>query len=445
MMSWSKAALVCIAIVFTYIVFNLASWKSRHMLGMDEAGYYIYLPATFIYHDVGHLAFYPQMEAKYNLSNGVKWYAIYDEPGGFKLNKYPLGTAIFELPFFFAAHIVCLLQPATYPPDGYSAPYLLGVALAPLFWVLAGLVMLCRFLRHYCSDIVTALTLLLLAFGTNLFFYTVFTSGMSHPVSFALVCFLLFYTRRWYAGERVSDVLFIGLIIGLIVITRPTNAVVALIPLCWQYKEGRLSDKLAFFRRQFLPVVSAGIICLLVIMLQLSYWKLVTGSWLSFSYKEEGFNFLSPQVWNGLFSYRKGWFVYTPLALIGVIGLIPLARTYKKMAAIILLYFAVNIYIVFSWCNWPYGSSFGCRALIESLAVLALPLALLIQWIFAGRKKVFNAGMLTLFCCIVALNLFQSVQLLHNVVPWDGVNKAFYWRAFANPDIKEEDKKLLSQ
>ena len=79
------------------------------------------------------------------------------------------------------------------------------------------------------------------------------------------------------------------------------------------------------------------------------------------------------------------------------------------------------------------------------MAVLALPLALLIQWIFAGRKKVFNAGMLTLFCCIVALNLFQSVQLLHNVVPWDGVNKAFYWRAFANPDIKEEDKKLLSQ
>ena len=415
------------------------------MLGMDEAGYYIYLPATFIYHDVGHLAFYPQMEAKYNLSNGVKWYAIYDEPGGFKLNKYPLGTAIFELPFFFAAHIVCLLQPATYPPDGYSAPYLLGVALAPLFWVLAGLVMLCRFLRHYCSDIVTALTWLLLAFGTNLFFYTVFTSGMSHPFSFALFCFLLFYTRRWYAGERVSDVLFIGLIIGLIVITRPTNAVVALIPLCWQYKEGRLSDKLAFFRRQFLPVVSAGIICLLVIMLQLSYWKLVTGSWLSFSYKEEGFNFLSPQVWNGLFSYRKGWLVYTPMALIGLMGFYFLWKNNNKMAPVVILFFLVFIYIVFSWRTWWYGGSFGCRPLIESLAFLSLPLASIIEYFYQSRHKIKKTAYFGLLTLIIFLNIFQTYQYSMGLIHYGDMTREYYWRVFMKTkfDRAQNQKYLL--
>ena len=200
MMSWSKAALVCIAIVFTYIVFNLASWKSRHMLGMDEAGYYIYLPATFIYHDVGHLAFYPQMEAKYNLSNGVKWYAIYDEPGGFKLNKYPLGTAIFELPFFFAAHIVCLLQPATYPPDGYSAPYLLGSfvlgACRPGYAMQILEALLFRY--SYCAHIVVA------GFWYQSFFlYRIYVGYVSSILFCAFLLLIVLYPQMVCRGTRI--------------------------------------------------------------------------------------------------------------------------------------------------------------------------------------------------------------------------------------------------
>ena len=110
-----------------------------------------------------------------------------------------------------------------------------------------------------------------------------------------------------------------------------------------------------------------------------------------------------------------------------------------------LLYLAVNIYIVFSWRNWYYGGSFGCRALIESMAVVAIPLAMIIEWIFSSKKMLLNILTLTVFSFFIALNVFQSYQLINNKTEWARTNRAFYWRTLGKLDVTAEDRKLLDQ
>jgi hypothetical protein len=86
---------------------------------------------------------------------------------------------------------------------------------------------------------------------------------------------------------------------------------------------------------------------------------------------------------DGLFSYRKGWFLYTPLALFGMIGFIPLYRRHRGLVLPLLLFFAVSFYLIFSWHQWYYGWGFGCRSLVGSLAVQSIPLTALVSFLLS--------------------------------------------------------------
>ena len=61
--------------------------------------------------------------------------------------------------------------------------------LSSLFWVMMGLFVLRRLLLRYFTPSATAITLVLIGLGTNLFFYTVHEGPMSHGYNFALITF----------------------------------------------------------------------------------------------------------------------------------------------------------------------------------------------------------------------------------------------------------------
>lgn len=427
-----------------YITFNLSNWRQRNMLYWDCGNYYMYLPAVFIYHDLADLKFYPKMVEKYYLNNGQKDFNLYPQPTGHTVNKYAVGTSIFEAPFFFVAHWYCLIANDTeLPPDGYSTPYNVMMVFSILAWAMAGLYVLRKFLLHYFSETTTALTLLLLVFATNLYFYLVFSIGMSHPYSFTLFCFLLYHTDRLYTTERPRHIVWIAAILGMVIITRPTNIVVALLPLLWPYgKTSNLKARIQFFTRQKWTLVAGAILFTLISLLQFGYFKYTAGKWFHFSYEKEYFDFLHPHIIDGLFSYQKGWYVYTPLAFIATLGLFRLLRTHKALSLLIMAFLAINIYVVFSWCIWSYGGSFGARAMIDCLPIMSIPLAALIQWLVSQKLVVRTVAILVFVCCIV-LNTFQSYQLINNYLVWDHTNKAYYWHSFGRLDVTEEDKQRL--
>jgi hypothetical protein len=434
----------CISVILVFIVFNRFNWKDNMVFLWDQSGYYRYLPAVVIYDDLGRFEFSNEINHKYETAKGHDYHALYEQAQtGRRLNKYSVGVCLFEAPAFFLAHGLTLLT-QEYPPDGFSTYYRLFVALNNVFWVLLGLWIVTSMLFRYYSERVAVLTILMIAFGTNLYHYTVWDAGMSHPYSFFLMAALLDCTDRWYRKPTKKWVVLIGLIYGLLIITRPTNAVAILIPLFWTISKSTLNERITIWKKNAGAIFIASIICFAVLMIQCSYWKYATGSWVYYSYEGEGFDFFHPKIFDGLLSFRKGWFLYTPMALLAVFGLIPYYRRQPRQALLIFIYTCLSIYIAFSWTQWYYGGSFGCRALIENYALLSLPLAALVRWAFQAKRIVRSGVFLVLSLCL-SLNLWQTYQYNICVIPFDGNTAEYYKRVFFKENKSAEDDRMYHQ
>ena len=436
-----KSAIACIlfAIVCTYVTFNREQMQKEIIYQYDKTGYYNYLPAYFIHKDLQHFAFLPHYAHMYNFG-GQGFYGMHEMPDGKRVNKYPVGVSLFELPTFLIAHAYCK-KSTVHGPDGYSDPYEYGIIFATILWSFLGLLVLRKFLLRHFSDTVTMIVLLCVGFGTNFYTYTAFDQGMSHTFSLFLFSALLLHTDKWHANPRPISIYMIGLVMGAIFITRPVNIIAGIVPLAWGLENWNgIGERLKLFISKARDVLIAVVLFVAVAGIQLYYWKFATGHWLFFSYKGEEFNFMEPQIINGLFSFRKGWFVYTPIALIGMTGLF---YTPKKYVPCLVAFFAIMIYVVFSWENWYYGGGFGARPLIETMAVVALPLGFLTKKLLSKKSVFVKSSYLFALLLLISLNMFQSFQYRENIIHWDRMTFAYYWRVFGTIKPKDEDQKLL--
>jgi hypothetical protein len=424
-------AAACVFLVAAvWVVFNTRRWNHREILQWDTDGYYLYLPAALIHGDPLHLDFLDSIQpgtfpADYRFGQG----AFFVENTGRYSDKYTMGTAVFELPFVLTAHAWCsMISPGE--ADGYSPPYHLAVALASAFWPWLGLLALLRFLRRQVSDAHAAIALLALGLGTNLFFYSSFAGGMSHPFLFFLCAMLIERTDRWYTSPSMRTALAIGACLGLATLARPTCAFFALVPLCWRLREGGPRP----LRAHVSHVIATAAVAFCCVVPQLVYWKVTTGSFLFYSYGGETFDLAHPQVLHGLFSFRKGWFVYTPLALVAVLGIRLLqaesrTRPYRLM---LFCFFLPFLYITFSWDPWWYGGGFGSRPMIDTLPLLALPLAMLVRGAFA-RNALARGAFIFLLAGCVTLNLFQQWQYQRGIINCCEMTMERWWQVFGEP------------
>ena len=170
---------------------------------------------------------------------------------------------------------------------------------------------------------------------------------------------------------------------------------------------------------------------------QMMFWKMKTDHLLFFSYaSDESFFWLDPKIINVLFSYRKGLLLYTPILTLAFVGFFLLKGKLEKIKFSVLLYFFLNVYVVSCWWCWWYGGGFGMRGLVQSYAVLALPLAAFFEFVFTlNYKKFFVAPLLRFltvvcFSSFLSLNIIQTYQYSIGMIHWDSMTKEAYWYAF---------------
>lgn len=410
--------------------------KENGVIIHDINFYYSYLPATFIEHDPS-LHFLDDTTRNFN---GRYWHL--NAPNGGKVFKMSMGMSYLYSPFFVVGHITALLIGK--PADGFSSPYKFFMSFCGLIYMLCGLLLLRLILVRYFNEWTTSLTLLILGLGSNLFFYSVQEGPMSHAPNFFLFSLVLYLTIEWHQEATWKNSILMGLTIGLAALIRPTNVIIALLPLFYNVYSfhsfrGKWQWVLTYYKQL---LVIAGCI-LLPWIPQLLYWKLITGHWFFYSYLSESFFFTNPKILETLFSFRKGLFVYTPIMLFAGFGLFLMRQRLPAFSASIWLFTLLNIYIISSWWCWWYGGSFGLRSYIEMFALWSIPLAITIEKIFRTRM-VFKALTLMLLGFFIALNLFQSKQYWNGALHWDGMNYELYKTQFLRRSCAPNYEQLVT-
>jgi hypothetical protein len=389
-----------------------------YIVNMDGRGYYAYLPGVFIHQDPTY-----QFHLFYNAQQDPNINFTHELTDGSRVNKYFIGEAVLLTPFFLLSHALALLL--GFETHGYSIAHYFSVAFGAVFYVSVGLYFLSRVLhRHVKVFWISVFVPIAILLGSNLFYYTVYEPSMSHAYSFFLVSSFLFVLESLVSKSSVYKLMVLGILIGLIGITRPVNLIIlGMIPFAL-VRSHRLPTSTLGSVFGTTAIVAFWTAAVVSIQLAAYYWQ--TGEWLVYSYKDEGFNWSDPQIFNTLFSYKRGLFVYAPLCFISLFGAFKLWKGSSVKALSLISTLLIAIYVVSSWHAWEYGWAYGLRAYVEYLPLFGILLASLLF----RSKPIFKLGILSAAVICVIYTQIQTEQVIRSVLPLAGVEKEEFWNIF---------------
>lgn len=424
MQYWPRLLFLILIPLSIYLSFRSNPYPDK-LIWSDMEGYYVYLPATFIYGGFDKV----QVRDKDYLK---------PLPGTNKIyTKYTCGAAMLEAPFFLGAH--ALSGPLSYPSDGHSAIYSYGLMMAGVFYMLAGLLLLWPVLRRHFSQAATTLALGGLVFGTNLYYYTFCQPAMSHIYGFFLFAALLWLTERVLANTDSKFYwMLLGLAAGWLMLVRPTNGVILLYPLYRWWQE--TPDKKDFLSKHLTGLALAAGAAFCIFIPQFMYWKSMTGSWITWSYTNESFLYWkAPKVFKVLFGAWNGWILYSPIVVFPLVGIFVGLRRDCLGERGMLAVMVIATYLFASWWAWWFGGAFGHRCYVEYYTMLALPFAAVSDKILRTKAGRFALPAVVALC--IYINLAFTYQYLVSA-PWDGANWTYeqvqkeYLRVWEIKDLK---------
>ncbi len=433
-------------ILIAVIVFLNIEYPSPNVIAWDFFGYYLYLPLSFIYKDllISDIGIVRDIVETY--ANTSTLYQVTITPEGGWVMKYTMGLAFINAPFFFIGHIIALLS--DHVADGFSAPYQYSAWIGAMLFSAAGILVLRKVLLHYFSDLITALTLGFLVLGTNYLYNVSFIGQNVNPQNYGFTFYavILYLTIRWHKSHQFKESVLLAFVCGLLILSRPTELVCLFIPILWGVSDRKsFRVKLVLLKKFKKQVIVFALILVLIGSFQVVYWLAASGKFVELSYGNvagEGMDFLTPHFAKVLFSFRKGWFIYTPLMLLPLVGLIYLYREKRSLFIPISVYFIFNLYLVSCWSTWWYAQCYGQRGLIPSYAVLSIPMGFLLVWI-ADQKSIRKWLAYIVILTLTGLNLFQTWQYTDAILSSSRMTREYYFRIFLKTRAYDADRKLL--
>lgn len=436
-------SLVLLIISLQYKTINPINNKNPYPIAWDVYGYYLYLPATFIYNDLGleNDEWITKTREKYNPS--TTFYQVKAGKDSKKVIVYNVGYAFIFAPGFFIADTFA--EYLGYERDGFSKPYQISLLFTALFFTILGIFLLRKLALYFFSDMLTSVILIAIVLGTNYFFQATYDGVMPHNILFTINGLILLYTIKWHQNKSYKNSVLLALFIGLATICRPTELIWILIPVLWQvYDRKSLLEKAQLLLKNYIQLIVFSIIIIGFIFIQLFYYKYATGSFIVLNLHNEGFSFLKPYTIDFLISFKKGWLVYTPMMIFGAIGFYHLKKFNKNSWIALFSFFCINLYVVSSWDCWWYAASFSQRPMVETYTMLFLPLGYFFKWIAQVKQKPFVYSFYFVLILIIVLNLFQIWQYRHGIIHAERMTKKYYFRTFGKTSFTEDDRKLLS-
>jgi hypothetical protein len=414
------------ALKFSGKITDVVKGESTCVCSYDGYGYYMYLTQFFQYRNLTLQQNELQaVQDKY--CQGTYVYQLKKMDNGNNLDIYHMGQAYLQLPAYTIGHVFAKIL--GYPKDGFSKPYHITYLLNALFFILLGIYFLNKILKLFFSDQVSALLLLIVYFGTNFWTTAIHAYQLQHIYLFALVGLLFYSLLKFKELKKNKHLIIAALTLGLISSIRPTHVLLGLLPLLMLRKV--YASNWAYWK-SILLFPLAG---LLFNLPQMIYWKLLGGSWFILNMHVEEIVIIDPHIMDFLFSYKKGWLLYSPVFLLLIPGFIKLYKQHRQLFWGIVGSVLLAVWIFASWECWWFAASFGSRVMVDLYPLLVLPLGFAI--VYLGKSKLTSWVMMLFVWFTFGLSILQSEQFSIGYLHPDRMSKAHYWYIFGKLSLPD--------
>jgi hypothetical protein len=358
-------AIVAAVLVF-FIVFALHGYywpPAQRVMGVDPVMYYAWVHSPLF---DGDLKFENEYRA---LNEGLlqnftdnSVHPDYERTvTGYNRNEVSLGPGLLWAPF------ILLLKPFV-GGTGFEQPYQAAVFFANTLYALAGVLLMYFTLRTWYDRWPSAVVALAMWACSPALYYTYCQFAMAHACSMFSMALLVFLWVRLREKEGWLPWVWIGAAIGLAALVRWQNVIYCVIPavdLLWRQRAAGI-PKLAV----------AALTSAVVFFPQTIGWKVLYGSFLTMPQGGHFVDLTKPQVLDRLFATGHGFITWTPLVVVGLVGLF-LWKTERKVILVPLaVAFLAQLYV--ESCVSHIGWSFGMRRLVNAMPLLAVGAAVLV-------------------------------------------------------------------
>jgi hypothetical protein len=291
---------------------------------------------------------------------------------GLPANQHSVGPALLWSPFFLLAHLwVRITGHAS--ADGFGTPYVRAAAAGTLAVALAGSWLLARTLAARFGSPASVLAVATAVLASPVVYYLFVVPAMAHGLAFGVGAAVVWAFARVESRPSRGAWVLLGALIGLAALVRWQAVVYAVlvVPLAVG----------AWRRRRLRPVwvLLAGLAALAVLIPQLVAWKILFGSFLTIP---QGSGFLSLWPQHGLdvlVHADHGLFSWTPVLLLGALGLVLGLADWTSLALGALLVFTASVIVNGGVLRWTGDDAFGARRFDLVVPFFAYGLAVVLR------------------------------------------------------------------
>jgi len=345
-----RAALLTIFLVWGV---SVALFLTPGVLRPDGAGYLSHLLSAWADHD---LVYYDQWAQFGLITDGVILHKEVTRTG-YLGNHWSVGSALVWFPGFLVGDALRSTLTPSSPANGISVPYNVAVIFSSALAALAALLISFSLARRSSGVPAALLATLCGWFGTPLMWYALKNGTMAHAISSCAAAIVVWLSVRVDQTRNTSDVFATGLAIGFACTVRPQNAVLIALPFLLSAGEARRE----ILRRSGWFALGG----LIGALPQLIISWFVYGNLFGFVTGGEAKPFAAFErlwTWEPLFSWYHGLFTWTPIAAIGVIGLVLMRRAEPGLVRAG-LYLFFSQWFINAWLERSFwgAHSFGQR------------------------------------------------------------------------------------
>ena len=401
-----------VLLLITFAVLDAIAPGGRRLakvVGIDTVNYFGISHSLLFDHDFNLTNEFTRIAPLDRLWSGV-------QPNtGLPGSVWGYGYSALELPFLATGTLLDAV--AGHPADGYSPGAIYVYSLGNVVMTGLGLIALFSLLvrvgteRGLPEERATGFSLLAtfaVFFGTNVGYYAF--PQIAHAATFLFASLFLAYWWKMRTSNKARAWLLLGFIGGFLSICRWQDIIFLGGPGLFDLLSGTpWKSPWPWLRSRLFYVAGAGI-CWIP---QLIEWKAIYGRYFTMP-QGAGFLVFPPAfIREVLFSSRNGWFMWTPLALIGVLGLLYGAFRFTREFVPWIVVLSLEVIVIGSMPTWHGFDSFSSRYLLTNSPLVGLGLFTLI----CSLNPLARRGLVVaLAACCIFTTLF-AVQYRLNLIP----------------------------